>query len=59
MGAERYKETLKEVKLKSTKLEMLVDKLKDKLELFKDDLDECKLDLMDALNFQVKSTFQP
>ncbi len=52
MAAERYKETLKEVKLKATKLEMLVDKLQDKLELYKDDLDNCKLDLMDAKNFQ-------
>jgi predicted RNase H-like nuclease (RuvC/YqgF family) len=53
LGAERYKDTLKEAKLKTTKLEFLLDKLADKLEFYKDDLDQCKIDLMAAKNFQV------
>ena len=48
LGAERYKETLKDLKVKETKLGFTLEKLTDKLEFYKDDLDQCKIDLIAA-----------
>ena len=49
-GAERYKESLKDAKIKQTKLEFTLEKLADKLEFYKEDLDQCKIDLLGAHN---------
>ena len=51
LGAERYKETLKDLKVKETKLGFTLEKLADKLEFYKDDLDQCKIDLIAANTF--------
>ena len=51
--AQRYKETLQDAKIKQTKLEFTLEKLGDKLEFVKDELDTCKIDLLGAKQIQV------
>ena len=58
MGAERYKESLKDLKVKETKLGFVLDKLADKLEFYKDDLDQCKIDLIAAKQFTDDSSYK-
>ena len=58
MGAERYKETLKDLKVKETKLGFTLEKLADKLEFYKDDLDQCKIDLIAAKQFKDDSSYK-
>ena len=58
-GAERYKETLKDAKIKTQKLEFALEKLTDKIEFYKDDLDTCKIDLLAAKQIEVKLNLFP
>lgn len=52
MDAEKYKDQLKEATEKITKLEFVVEKLTDKLEIIKDDVSQCKLDMLNANSVQ-------
>ena len=52
-AAQRYKETLKDCKTKQSKLEFTLEKLVDKMEFVKEELDTCKIDLLGAQQIQV------
>ena len=58
-AAQRYKETLKDCKIKTQKLEFALEKLTDKMEFYKDDLDTCKIDLLAAKQIEVKLNISP
>lgn len=57
-SATRYKDTLREAKEKQTKLEFSLEKLADKLEFYKDDLDTCKIDLLAAQQIQDEHSYK-
>jgi predicted nucleic acid-binding Zn-ribbon protein len=56
--AQRYKETLQDAKIKQTKLEFTLEKLGDKLEFVKDELDTCKIDLLGAKQVQDNHSYK-
>ena len=56
--AQRYKETLKDAKAKEAKLTLTLEKLADKLEFYKEDLDSCKIDLLGAQQHEDNSGYK-
>ena len=56
--AQRYKETLKDAKAKEAKLTLTLEKLADKLEFYKEDLDSCKIDLLAAQQHEDNSGYK-
>lgn len=54
MDAEKYKDQLREAKYIIGKFEYKMEKQQDRLEKVKDDVAQCKLDLLNARNYQVE-----